>query len=241
MAKDTPKEPKKEHAPKEHATKEQQKAKSKEQHQKFQATEAHKGPVVPMPKGYKVRMNDLYRNTVQPAMMKDLGLTSPMAVPKMTKIVINIGVSEAKENIQALDLAKEDLTLISGQAPQVRRAKKSISNFKLREGMPIAVRVTLRGTRMYEFFDRFVSVSVPRIRDFQGVDPKYFDGRGNLNMGLKEHHIFPEVNMEKSPKARGMNITFVTTAGDDAKGQALLQYMGMPFKKPEVKKPNAKP
>ena len=230
MAKDTPKEPKKEH--KEHATKEQQKAKSKEQHQKVQVTEAHKGAVIPMPKGYKARMNDLYLNTVRPALMKDFNLSSPMAAPRITKIVINIGVSEAKENIQALDLAKEDLTVISGQAPQVRRAKKSISNFKLREGMPIAVRVTLRGTRMYEFFDRFVSISVPRMRDFQGVDPRYFDGRGNLNMGLKEHHIFPEINMEKSPKARGMNITFVTTAGDNKKGQALLEYMGMPFKKP---------
>jgi large subunit ribosomal protein L5 len=154
----------------------------------------------------------------------------------MVKVVINIGVSEAKENIQALDLAKEDLMLISGQAPQVRRAKKSISNFKLREGMPIGVRVTLRGTRMYEFFDRFVSLSVPRIRDFQGFDPRFFDGRGNLNIGLKEHHIFPEVNMEKSPKARGMNITFVTTAGDDKKGRDLLEYLGMPFKKPEAKK-----
>ncbi len=231
MAKDTPKEPKKEH--KEHsATKEQQKAKSKEQHQKVQVTEAHKGAVIPMPKGYKVRMNEMYLNTVRPALMKEFNLTSPMAAPKITKIVINIGVSEAKENIQALDLAKEDLTVISGQAPQVRRAKKSISNFKLREGMPIAVRVTLRGSRMYEFFDRFVSVSVPRMRDFQGVDPRFFDGRGNLNLGLKEHHIFPEVNMEKSPKARGMNITFVTTAGDNKKGQALLEYMGMPFKKP---------
>ncbi|OGR42757.1 MAG: 50S ribosomal protein L5 [Elusimicrobia bacterium GWA2_61_42] len=188
-----------------------------------------------------VRMTDLYLKTVRPALMKDFNLSSPMAAPKMTKIVINIGVSEAKENIQALDLAKEDLTMISGQAPQVRRAKKSISNFKLREGMPIGVRVTLRGTRMYEFFDRFVSLSVPRIRDFQGVDPKFFDGRGNLNIGLKEHHIFPEVNMEKSPKARGMNITFVTTAGDNVKGQALLQYLGMPFKKPEVKKANANP
>ncbi len=230
MAKDTPKEQKKEHA-----TKEQQKAKSKEQHQKVQVTEARKGAVIPLPKGYKVRMSDLYLTKVRPALMKDFGLTSPMAAPKITKIVINIGVSEAKENIQALDLAKEDLTMITGQAPQVRRAKKSISNFKLREGMPIAVRVTLRGARMFEFFDRFVSLSVTRIRDFQGVDPRYFDGRGNLNIGLKEHHIFPEVNMEKSPKARGMNITFVTTAVDDKQGKALLEYMGMPFKKPEVK------
>ena len=187
-----------------------------------------------LPANYTPRMKELYLKTVVPAMMKDLSLKSPMAVPKITKIVINIGVSEAKENIQALDLAKEDLAQIAGQAPQIRRAKKSISNFKLREGMPIAVRVTLRGTIMYEFLDRFISLSVPRIRDFQGVDPRFFDGRGNLNIGLKEHHIFPEVNQEKSPKARGMNITFVTTAGDNDKAKTLFEYMGMPFKKPEV-------
>lgn len=228
--------------PNKEVAKEQHKAANKKEHQqqKVQLTEAQKGPVTPMPKGYKVRLADAYRSKVQPALMKDFGLKSPMACPKVTKIVINIGVSEAKENIQALDLAKEDLTVISGQNPQIRKAKKSISNFKLREGMPIGVRVTLRGARMYEFFDRFVSLSVPRIRDFQGFDPRFFDGRGNLNIGLKEHHIFPEVNMEKSPKARGMNITFVTTAGDDKKGKALLEYLGMPFKKPEAKKPAAK-
>ena len=238
MAKETPKVNTKDQAK---VNKEQFKAQKKEQHQvKLQLTEIPKGPVAQLPKGYKARMIDLYRTSVQPALMKDFDLSSPMACPKMTKIVINIGVSEAKENIQALDLAKEDLMLISGQNPQVRKAKKSISNFKLCEGMPIAVRVTLRGIRMYEFFDRFVSLSVPRMRDFQGIDPRFFDGRGNLNIGLKEHHIFPEVNMEKSPKARGMNITFVTTAGDDKKGKALLEYMGMPFKKPEVKKPAAK-
>lgn len=184
-----------------------------------------------LPKNYQPRMKELYLKKVVPAMMKDFSLKSPMAVPKLTKIVINIGVSEARENIQALDLAKEDLTQIAGQAPQIRRAKKSISNFKLREGMPIAVRVTLRSTMMYEFWDRFVSLSVPRIRDFQGIDPKYFDGRGNLNIGLKEHHIFPEVNQEKSPKARGMNITFVTTAGKDETARTMFEYMGMPFKK----------
>ena len=184
-----------------------------------------------LPNNYKPRMKEMYLQKVIPALMKDFSLKSPMAVPKITKIVINIGVSEAKENIQALDLAKEDLAQIAGQAPQIRRAKKSISNFKLRQGMPIAVRVTLRGIMMYEFLDRFISLSVPRIRDFQGVDPKFFDGRGNLNIGLKEHHIFPEVNQEKSPKARGMNITFVTTAGADDKAKALFEYLGMPFKK----------
>lgn len=187
-----------------------------------------------LPKGYTPRLKTEYLQKIVPAMMKDLSLKSPMAAPRVTKIVINIGVSEAKENIQALDIAKEDLTQIVGQAPQIRRAKKSISNFKLRQGMPIGVRVTLRGVMMYEFFDRFVSLSMPRIRDFQGIDPRFFDGRGNLNIGLKEHHIFPEVNVEKSPKARGMNITFVTTAGSDEKARTLLQYMGMPFKKAKV-------
>ena len=246
MAKETPKDLKKEHAPKDHkehttkdhATKEQHKAKNKEQGAKFHVAEVPKGPVAPMPKGYKVRLSEAYISTVRPALMKEFNLKSPMAAPKLTKIVINIGVSEAKENIQAIDLAKDDLAAIAGQAPQIRCAKKSISNFKLREGMPIAVRVTLHGTRMYEFFDRFVSLSVPRMRDFQGFDPRLFDGRGNLNVGLKEHHIFPEVNMEKSPKARGMNITFVTSAANDKEGKALLELMGMAFKKPEAPKVN---
>ena len=188
-----------------------------------------------LPKDYRARLSEVYARKVRPELMKDLKLASPMAVPKLTKIVVNIGVSEAKDNIQLLEQAKEDLSLIAGQAPQIRRAKKSISNFKLREGMPIGVRVTLRGMRMYEFFDRFVSIAMPRIRDFQGMDPKFFDGRGNLNVGLKEHHVFAEVNMEKSPKARGMNITFVTTAGDNEKGRALLEHLGMPFKKPAKK------
>ena len=184
-----------------------------------------------LPKDYRARLSEVYARKVLPELMKDLKLSSPMAVPKLTKIVVNIGVSEAKENIQLLEQAKEDLALIAGQAPQIRRAKKSISNLKLREGMPIGVRVTLRGMRMYEFFDRFVSIAMPRIRDFQGMDPKFFDGRGNMNVGLKEHHVFAEVNIEKSPKARGMNITFVTTAGDNEKGRALLEHLGMPFKK----------
>lgn len=188
------------------------------------------GKPAPLPEGYKARIKELYATTVLPNLMKELNLKSPMQAPKLLKIVINIGVTEAKENIQALDIAKEDLTLITGQCPQVRRAKKSISNFKLREGMPIGVRVTLRGVRMYEFMDRFITLAVPRIRDFQGFDPK-FDGRGNLNLGLKEHHIFPEINMERSPKAHGMNITFVTNAGDNQKGKMLLEELGLPFKK----------
>ncbi|ACC98955.1 Ribosomal protein L5 [Elusimicrobium minutum Pei191] len=182
-------------------------------------------------KGYEPRIKTLYNGKVLPALMKDLGLKSVMAAPKLEKIVINIGVPEAREDIKVLDICKDDLTSIAGQATQIRRAKKSISNFKLREGMPIGVRVTLRGNRMYDFFDRFISIACPRIRDFQGFNEKCFDGKGNLNLGIKEHYIFPEVDVEKSPKPHGMNITFVTTAKDDNGGRLLLTYLGLPFKK----------
>ena len=179
-------------------------------------------------------MQALYKEKVLPALLKDMGVKSPMAAPKLTKIVINIGVKDAREDIKALEVAKEDLTAIAGQAAQVRRAKKSISNFKLREGMPIGVRVTLRGARMYEFMERFIMIACPRIRDFQGFNPS-FDGKGNLNLGIKEHYIFPEIDVEKSPKAHGMNITFVTTAGNDKSGRLLMDYMGMPFRKSATK------
>lgn len=180
---------------------------------------------------YTPRLKKHYADKVLPALKKDLNVKSAMAVPKMSKIVINIGVPEAREDIKVLDICKEDLTGITGQSAQVRRAKKSISNFKLREGMPIGVRVTLRGDRMYEFFDRFINVACPRIRDFQGFSEKCFDGAGNLNLGIKEHYIFPEVDVEKSPKAHGMNITFCTTAANDKDGLAFLTYMGLPFRK----------
>ena len=179
---------------------------------------------------YQPTLQKLYKEKVLPALLNDMGVKSPMAAPKLEKIVINIGVKEAREDIKALDLAREDLTAIAGQASQVRRAKKSISNFKLREGMPIGVRVTLRGARMYEFMERFINIACPRIRDFQGF-AESFDGRGNLNLGIKEHYIFPEIDVEKSPKAHGMNITFVTTAKNDNDGRLLMQYLGMPFKK----------
>ncbi|MBU2529773.1 MAG: 50S ribosomal protein L5 [Elusimicrobia bacterium] len=184
-------------------------------------------------KKYTARLKGEFYKKILPDLMKELKYSSPMAIPKLDKIVINMGINEAKENIQALDKAKEDLAVIAGQFPQTRRAKVSISNFKLREGMPIGVKVTLRDNRMYDFFDKFVSISVPRIRDFQGISSKGFDGNGNLNMGLKEHHIFPEIDLEKSPKAQGMNITFVTTAKDNKTAQALLQHLGMPFEKPK--------
>ena len=179
---------------------------------------------------YQPTLQKLYKEKVLPALLKEMGVKSPMAAPKLEKIVINIGVKEAREDIKALDIAKDDLTAIAGQASQVRRAKKSISNFKVREGMPIGVRVTLRGARMFEFMERFINIACPRIRDFQGFNPS-FDGRGNLNLGIKEHYIFPEIDVEKSPKAYGMNITFVTSAKNDKDGTLLMQYMGMPFKK----------
>jgi len=181
---------------------------------------------------YIPRLKTYYRQTVRPELLKQFGLTNLLAVPRLVKIVVNIGVSEAKENIKALDIAAEELAQITGQKPAVRRAKKSISNFKLRKNMPIGLMVTLRGDRMYEFFDRLVNIAMPLIRDFQGLSTHSgFDGRGNFNLGLKEQYIFPEVNIEKSDKARGMNITIVTTAKNNQECQALLAAMGMPFKK----------
>lgn len=183
-----------------------------------------------VPSDYQPRLQTLYKEKVLPALLKDMGQKSPMAVPKLSKIVINIGVKEAREDVKAMEVAREDLTAIAGQSAQVRRAKKSISNFKLREGMPIGVRVTLRGVRMFEFLERFITIACPRIRDFQGFSES-FDGKGNLNLGIKEHYIFPEIDVEKSPKAHGMNITFVTTANNDEEGKLLMNYMGIPFKK----------
>lgn len=182
------------------------------------------------PAGYVPRSKTAYQETVVPEMSKRHGFKNPFQVPRLRAIVVNIGVSEARDNIQALDAAKEDMALITGQQPSVRRAKKSISNFKLREGMPIGVKVTLRGDRMYEFFDRLVSVAIPRIRDFRGLNPGSFDGQGNYNLGLREQHIFPEISMEKSPKERGMNITLITDAREDGRALDLLSLMGMPFR-----------
>jgi large subunit ribosomal protein L5 len=182
--------------------------------------------------GFEPRLRKAYSEAVVPEIMKKFSYTSPMQAPRLLKIVLNMGVNDARENAKAIDLAAEDLAAITGQKPQMRRAKKSISNFKLRENMPIGVRVTLRGARMFEFLDRLVNVAMPRIRDFQGLDPKKgFDGRGNYNLGLTEQYVFPEISVEKSDKARGMNITMVTTAGEDAPARELLALMGMPFKK----------
>lgn len=183
-------------------------------------------------KTYVPRMKTAYKERVVAEMMQKFSWKNILQVPRMTKIVVNIGVSEAKENAKVMDMATDELMALTGQRPEVRRAKKSISNFKLREGMPIGLRVTLRGDRMWEFYDRLVSVAMPRIRDFQGIDGRRgFDGQGNFNLGLTEQYVFPEVNMDKSDKARGMNITIVTTASEDGHARELLSLLGMPFKR----------
>ena len=179
---------------------------------------------------YIPRFKKYYKEKIIPAMMEEFNLKSSMAVPKIEKIVISMSVNEAKEDIKMLEAAKEDLSMITGQMPQVKRAKKSISNFKLRKGMPIALKVTLRGDRMYEFLDRFITLAAPKIRDFSGFEVTKFDGRGSLNIGIKDHFIFPEVNVEKSPKPRGLNITIVTTTRDDRMAKRLLDHFGFPFK-----------
>ncbi len=176
------------------------------------------------------RLKSYYREKVVPALMEKRGFENQFQVPRLVKIVINSGVSAARENIQALDSFRYDMAMLAGQWPQLRRAAKSISNFKLRMGMPIGLRVTLRGDRMYEFLDRLISVAAPRLRDFRGLDVRGFDGRGNYNLGLRDQMIFPEVNVEKAVRQQGMNITIVTTAGQDELGLELLRMMGMPFK-----------
>ena len=180
----------------------------------------------------KPRMKALYEAEVVPALMEKHGLKNPHQVPRLKKIVVNIGVSEARDNAQMLDTAREELAMISGQLPEVRKATKSISNFKLRQGMPIGVRTTIRGDRMWEFLDRLITVAIPRIRDFRGLEPKGFDGSGNFNLGLKEQLIFPEINTERVTKQRGMNISFVIDGGKDALSLDLLKELGMPFKQP---------
>lgn len=185
---------------------------------------------------YSPRLKDAFFEKGVPLLKEKLGKDNIHSVPRLKKIVLNIGVSAARENIKALDIAAEELTSIAGQKPVIRKSKKSISAFKLREGMPIAVSVTLRGGRMYEFLDRFISVAVPRIRDFRGMNPTAFDGGGNYNLGLKEQYIFPEVNVDKSDAPRGMNITFVTSAETDKEAYELLTVLGMPFTKDKDKK-----
>jgi large subunit ribosomal protein L5 len=176
------------------------------------------------------RMRDRFRTAVVPALMKERGYGNPFQVPRLSKVVINMGVGEGKENPKVLDFATADLQAIAGQRPVITRAKKSIANFKLRENVPIGCKVTLRGPRMYEFLDRLVNVALPRVRDFKGVPPKGFDGRGNYNLGLREQVIFPEIVYDKVDKVRGMDITMVTTARTDEEAKALLSHLGVPFR-----------
>ncbi|MDD3129881.1 MAG: 50S ribosomal protein L5 [Candidatus Izemoplasmatales bacterium] len=177
------------------------------------------------------RLLEKYRNEITPALMEKFNYSSIMESPKISKIVINIGVGDAVANPKVLDDAVNELTLITGQKPLVTRAKKSIATFKLREGMPIGCKVTLRGERMYDFLDKLISIALPRVRDFRGVNPKGFDGRGNYTLGVKEQLIFPEINYDKVSKIRGMDIVFVTTANTDQEAFELLKSFGMPFRR----------
>lgn len=184
-------------------------------------------------KQYAPRLKEVYQNSIVAALQKKFNYTNINQVPRLEKIVINVGLSEAKDNVKVIDVAAAELGAITGQKPKVCRAKKSISNFKLREGMPIGLMVTLRSDRMYEFFDRLINTAIPRIRDFRGLEPTSFDGQGNYNLGLNEQYIFPEINVEKSDKARGMNITVVTSTKSDDQARELLALLGVPFKKRE--------
>lgn len=176
-------------------------------------------------------LKKLYQDEVAPALMQKFGYKSTMQIPRLEKIVLNVGCSEARENAKVLDAVVSDLTAITGQKAVVTKAKKSVANFKLREGMPIGAKVTLRGDRMWEFFDRLTSVAIPRIRDFRGISAKSFDGRGNFSMGVTEQLIFPEIDFDSVDHQRGMDITFVTTANTDEEAKALLDAFGFPFKK----------
>lgn len=177
------------------------------------------------------RMKDKYRSEVAPKLREQFGYKSTMEIPKLEKIVLNMGVGDAKENSKAIESAADNLRVISGQQPVVTKARKSIANFKLREGMPIGVMVTLRGDRMYDFFDKLVSIALPRVRDFRGTNPNSFDGHGNYALGAKEQLIFPEVDYDSIDKIRGLDIAIVTTAKTDEEARALLDGLGMPFRK----------
>src|SRR3989440_4849188 len=179
--------------------------------------------------GYAPRLKELYANELRPRLKDELGLSSTMQVPTISKITLNMGVGEAKTEAKALDSALEELTTIAGQRAQMRRAKKSIASFKVREGMPVGAKVTLRGARMYEFLDRLVSIALPRIRDFRGLNPRSFDGRGNYSLGVREQIIFPEIDYDSIQQVRGLDVTITTSAETDTQALALLEALGMPF------------
>jgi large subunit ribosomal protein L5 len=179
--------------------------------------------------GYSARLKTRYRQELLPRLQGELGLSNPMQVPRLEKIVVNMGIGDALRDSRMLEAAVDDLTTITGQKPVVTKARKSIAGFKLREGMAIGAKVTLRGDRMWEFLDRLVATAIPRIRDFRGLNPRAFDGHGNFTLGLTEQLIFPEIDYDKVAKVRGMDITIVTTASDDDEGRALLVALGLPF------------
>ena len=191
---------------------------------KAREEKAPERPAVP------ARLKKRYEAEVRPELMKEFGFTNPMQAPKLDKIVVNMGLGEAINNGKIIDASVDQLGSITGQKPVVTKSRKSIANFKLRQGQSIGAMVTLRGDRMYEFFDRLVSVALPRVRDFKGVSPKAFDGKGNYTLGVREQIIFPEINYDKVEKIKGMNITVVTTARNDEEGRALLRHLGMPFR-----------
>ncbi len=176
------------------------------------------------------RLQERYKKEIAPALQKEFSYKNPMAIPRLRKVVVNIGVGEATQNIKVLEAATQDLSLITGQKPVVHRARKSIAQFKVRKGQSIGVSVTLRGARMYEFLDRFVNVALPRVRDFRGLPSKAFDGRGNYTIGIRDQLIFPEIDYAKVDKIRGMNITMVTDAKTDEEALALLRHIGVPFR-----------
>jgi len=178
----------------------------------------------------KARLQEYYEKEVVPQLMEEMGYKNPMQVPRLVKIVINMGIGEATQNIKVLDAAVEELAIIAGQRPIIRRAKRSIAAFKLKAGMPIGCKVTLRRERMYDFLDKLIHFALPRVRDFKGLSAKSFDGRGNYTIGIREHIIFPEINYDKIDKIKGMNITFVTTAKTDKEGKALLKKLGLPLR-----------
>jgi len=177
------------------------------------------------------RLEGIYKEKVAPALQKEFGYTSPMQLPKVKSVSLNIGLGEASTNNKLIEDAVEELTAIAGQRAVVTRAKKSIANFKLREGLPVGCRVTLRGDRMWDFLDKLMNFALPRVRDFRGIPDRGFDGRGNFTMGIREHTIFPEVNMDRVERVKGLNVTVVTTAQNDKEGKVLLDLLGMPFKK----------
>jgi large subunit ribosomal protein L5 len=176
------------------------------------------------------RLKDRYREEIAPALKERFGIENPMRIPRLEKIVVNMGVGEASQNSRAMDGAMEDLAKITGQKPQLRRARKSIAGFKIREGMPVGARVTLRGERMWEFLDRLVSVALPRVRDFRGISPRSFDGRGNYALGLREQLIFPEISYDSIDATRGLDVAVVTTTESDEEARELLRLLGMPFR-----------